>query len=168
MDQTLTLEELRSPDPAVEALLARHHADMRAQSPEESCHVMTSDALRASGARVFALRAGGAPCAVGALKPLDRAGWPGGVDWPDSGTVMELKSMHVARARRGEGLGRVLLDGLTDQARASGAVGLCLETGSEPEFAAARALYHRAGFTDCPPFGDYVTDPLSVFMLRRL
>lgn len=168
MDQTLTLEEVRSPDNAVEALLARHHADMRAQSPEESCHVMTSGALRASGARVFALRAGGLLCAVGALKPLDRAAWPKDVDWPEGGTVMELKSMHVARERRGEGLGKVLLDGLTAQARTGGAVGLCLETGTQPEFAAARALYHGTGFTDCPPFGDYVSDPLSVFMLRRL
>lgn len=143
-------------DPDVEALLTHHHALMRATSPEESCHVMTAEALMASGAQVYALRdAAGKVLAVGALKPL-------GAD------KVELKSMHTAQTHRGIGLGRQMLDGLLDVARAQGAASAWLETGSAPEFAAARALYHKAGFAECPPFGDYVLDPLSVFMCRDL
>jgi putative acetyltransferase len=35
-------------------------------------------------------------------------------------------------------------------------------------FAPARALYARAGFTACAPFGDYAEDSHSVFMTRVL
>ncbi|MBV2360013.1 GNAT family N-acetyltransferase [Thalassococcus sp. CAU 1522] len=129
---------------------------MRATSPAESCHVMTSLELRASGARVFALRdETGSVQAVGALKPL-------------SGDAVELKSMHTLSEARGRGFGRTILDRLLGEARSMGARRVFLETGSAPPFAAARALYERAGFALVPPFGDYVEDPLSVFMARDL
>ena len=35
----------------------------------------------------------------------------------------------------------------------------------EPE---AIGLYRAAGYQDCPPFGDYAPDPLSLFMTKRL
>ena len=41
---------------------------------------------------------------------------------------------------------------------------LSLETGAWAYFAPARALYARHGFVECPPFGDYLPDPHSVFM----
>jgi hypothetical protein len=42
------------------------------------------------------------------------------------------------------------------------------ETGSMDAFALARALYAGFGFIVCPPFGDYVVDPNSVFMTLDL
>lgn len=145
-------------DEAVEGLLARHHALMRSLSPEESCHVMTAEALREGGARVYSLTlADGSVAAVGALKPLEG---------PER--AVELKSMHVDAAQRGAGLGRVLLDCLLEEARMLGARLALLETGTAPEFAPARALYIGAGFETCAPFGDYVEDPLSTFMARLL
>ena len=36
------------------------------------------------------------------------------------------------------------------------------------EFASARALYARYGFTVCEPFADYREDPNSRFMTRVL
>ena len=39
-----------------------------------------------------------------------------------------------------------------------------LETGSQVEFAPARALYERAGFSTCGPFGDYPDSIHSIFM----
>lgn len=129
---------------------------MRSLSPDESCHVLSSEALRNSGARILALRQeAGDVVAVGALKPL-------------GATAVELKSMHVCAERRGQGLGAHLLNALLDEARRLGAASAWLETGAEPVFAAARALYKSAGFSDCPPFGPYRHDPLSVFMTRRL
>ena len=47
-------------------------------------------------------------------------------------------------------------------------LGVSLETGSQPAFAPARALYARFGFLPCGPFGAYVEDPNSSFMTRVL
>jgi putative acetyltransferase len=55
-----------------------------------------------------------------------------------------------------------------DHALAAGLVRLSLETGAEPIFAPARALYERAGFTYCDPFVGYDLDPNSVFMTKVL
>jgi putative acetyltransferase len=30
------------------------------------------------------------------------------------------------------------------------------------------ALYRRFGFAECPPFGDYILDPFSIFMTREI
>jgi putative acetyltransferase len=30
------------------------------------------------------------------------------------------------------------------------------------------ALYRRFGFAQCPPFGDYVVDPFSIYMARDI
>lgn len=43
-----------------------------------------------------------------------------------------------------------------------------LETGSQPEFAAARRLYARAGFTVTGAFGDYPDSSASTFMTLEL
>jgi putative acetyltransferase len=153
---TWTLARVTGPDAAVDALLARHHADMTAQSPAESCHVMTGADLRGTGAALYALRgADGAVAGIGALKPMGRG-------------AVELKSMHIARDLRGRGAGRELLSHLLDAARATGAASAWLETGTAPTFDAARALYLGHGFAVCPPFGAYRPDPLSVFMTRAL
>jgi putative acetyltransferase len=57
---------------------------------------------------------------------------------------------------------------IVDAARAMGMSRLSLETGSWDYFAPARELYRRYGFVECPPFGEYVSDPNSVFMSRSL
>ncbi|MBW4985361.1 GNAT family N-acetyltransferase [Mameliella sp. CS4] len=161
------LAEVAGPSAQVEALLAAHHALMRAQSPEESCHVMTGEDLQAEGAKVFALfEEDGTALAVGALKTVVEGAAPASL--AGCGPVVELKSMHVAATARSRGLGHLLLSGMMDMAREAGAGGACLETGTAPEFAAARALYLSQGFEPCPPFGGYQLDPLSVFMCRSL
>jgi putative acetyltransferase len=43
-----------------------------------------------------------------------------------------------------------------------------LETGAQAEFEPALRLYTGFGFERCRPFGNYVEDPLSVFMTRAL
>lgn len=76
--------------------------------------------------------------------------------------------MHTAEALRGRGHGRAMLDHIIAAARADGLARLWLETGSFGYFAAARALYAKAGFVACDPFGDYRPDPNSVFMTLPL
>jgi len=136
-------------------LHARHTEAMHADTPPESIHMMPADALAAPGIAFFVMREDGAPVGMGAIKRIG----------PDHG---EIKSMHVLAELRGRGLARVLLDHLIAAARADGIAQLSLETGAQPSFGAARALYERAGFAYCPPFEGYVADPNSVFMTRRL
>ncbi|MCK0149740.1 GNAT family N-acetyltransferase [Marivita sp. S6314] len=128
---------------------------MSSQSPAESCHAMGADDLFAAGAAVFVLKEGADTLGMGAIKPLDD-------------THGELKSMHTKSEMRGKGIGSALVLKLLDEARTLGLRQVSLETGSEDVFAPARRLYERHGFSYCPPFGDYVEDPYSVFMTRSL
>ena len=52
-----------------------------------------------------------------------------------------------------------MLDHLLAEAKAAGLQRLSLETGVQPTFVAARALYYKAGFEDCPPFEGYSVGP---------
>lgn len=136
-------------------LVTRHFEMMKAQTPSESCHVMSADDLFAAGAKVFAARDDTATLGIAALKPLD----------PTHG---ELKSMHTRAEARGRGVGAALVQTILAEGRALGMSRISLETGSETPFAPARRLYERYGFEYCPPFSGYAEDPLSVFMTRTL
>nr|WP_240335676.1 GNAT family N-acetyltransferase [Pseudotabrizicola algicola] len=135
--------------------MQRHTADMHADTPPESIHMMDASQLAGAGIWFFVMREEGEPIGMGAFKRID-----------DSHA--EIKSMHVLAEMRGRGLSRRMLEHLVDAARAEGFTRLSLETGVQPTFVAARALYANAGFVECPPFEGYVEDPNSVFMTRSL
>ena len=128
---------------------------MEPTAPPESRHALDVDALRAPDVRLWAVSDGPEVLATGALKDL-------------GGGHLELKSMRTAPARRGHGLGLLMVRHLLAQARADGACRVSLETGSMDFFAPARSLYARAGFVECGPFGAYRSDPLSTFMTLDL
>jgi putative acetyltransferase len=65
-------------------------------------------------------------------------------------------------------VGTAMLLNIVEAARAMGLSRLSLETGSWPYFLPAREFYKRHGFLECPPFGEYVPDPNSVFMTLDL
>lgn len=65
--------------------------------------------------------------------------------WED-GLDAYLEELYVAPARRGEGLGRALLEAAIQAAREAGAVRIDLCTGETDT--AARALYESCGFTN--------------------
>jgi putative acetyltransferase len=150
---SIALESPLTPDLAL--LFARHEADMHADTPPESIHMLDRAALEAPGIWFFVMREEGEPVAMGAFKRIG----------PDHA---EIKSMHVLAEARGRGLSRRMLEHLIDAARAEGFSRLSLETGVQPTFVAARALYANAGFEDCPPFEGYRDDPNSVFMTKML
>ncbi|MFO1201713.1 MAG: GNAT family N-acetyltransferase [Tabrizicola sp.] len=141
--------------PDLSLLFERHTADMHADTPPESIHMMDKGALAAPGIRFFVLRDGGEPLAMGAFKRIDAG-------------HAEIKSMHVLAETRGRGLSKVMLDHLVAEAAKDGFTRLSLETGSQPMFLPARRLYERAGFVECPPFEGYVLDPNSVYMTKVL
>jgi putative acetyltransferase len=72
--------------------------------------------------------------------------------------------MHTVQSMRRRGAGRAILRHIITRARARGISRLSLETGSWEYFWPAQAFYRSHGFVECPPFGDYVLDPNSVFM----
>jgi putative acetyltransferase len=140
---------------ASRGLIARHLAGMYASSPPESVHALDVDKLRQPNVTFFTAWLGGEIAGCGALKRLD-------------GERGELKSMRVADAFLGRGVGRAILEHLLAQAKAAGLRSLWLETGTGPAFVAAHRLYESAGFERCGPFDDYKDDPFSVFMTRPI
>lgn len=141
--------------PDLELLFARHTADMHAQTPPESIYMMDKSALAAGDVRFFVLREDGAPLAMGAIKRIA----------PDHA---EIKSMHVLAEARGRGLSSLMLTHLLTAAREDGHARISLETGREAIFTPAKRLYEKAGFAECPAFGDYSHDPNSLYMTREI
>lgn len=143
-----------TPDqPEVRAMLEQLDAYCAALYPAESNHLMDIASLM-GGEVLFLVARDVSGKAVGCAALVNRGGYG------------EVKRMYVDPARRGGGTGRQLLDQLVMFARMSGLQVLRLETGiHQPE---AIALYERAGFVRCEPFGDYQPDPLSLFMEKAL
>ena len=154
-------------DPDLARFLQEHLDDLEPTSPPESRHALDLDALRAPHVRLWVARDGAQIIGTVALAELD-AGHEGRARHAEHAGHEELKSMRTAPERRGEGIASRLLTHALDDARARGVIRVSLETGSMEFFAAARALYERAGFVECPPFGSYVDDPNSVFMTLSL
>ncbi|MBN8746544.1 putative N-acetyltransferase YsnE [Xylophilus ampelinus] len=153
----IRLDDLR--DPRIAAFLEEHLADMRRVSPPESVHALDLDGLRRPEIRFWSAwtadAAGEALAGTVALKRLDDG-------------HAELKSMRTAVHLRGQGIAARLLAHALAEARVAGHTRMSLETGSQPFFAPARALYARHGFEACAPFSDYANDPASHFMTRML
>lgn len=155
MTASLTIARENPATPDLALLFERHTADMHADTPPESIHMMDASELDHPDIAFFVMRDAGQPLAMGAFKRIDDG-------------HAEIKSMHVLAEARGRGLSRRMLDHLLAEAQAAGFARLSLETGVQPTFIAARALYERAGFQVCGPFEGYWDDPNSLFMTRSL
>jgi len=144
-------EDPRRPD--VRRLIAESDAYMQALYPPESNHLVDVDALAAADTVFLVARRNGELLGSIAFRVIA----PGHA---------ELKRMFVRVEARGIGLGRRLLEALEDAARRQNIDRISLETGiRQPE---AIGLYRASGYQDCPPFGTYTPDPLSLFMTKRL
>jgi len=144
-------EDPRRPD--VRRLIAESDAFMQALYPPESNHLVDVDALAAADTVFLVARRNGELLGSIAFRVIA----PGHA---------ELKRMFVRVEARGIGLGRRLLEALEDAARRQNIDRISLETGiRQPE---AIGLYRASGYQDCPPFGTYTPDPLSLFMTKRL
>lgn len=137
--------------PDVLALLEEHIQDMRRISPPESKHAFDADSLRIPQISFFVARADGELLGCGALLDL-------------GGGIGEIKSMRTSRLHLRRGVAAAILAEIISTARGREIARLCLETGAQNDFAPARSLYSRFGFTERGPFGTYTEDPNSVFM----
>jgi ribosomal protein S18 acetylase RimI-like enzyme len=111
-----------------DAWLARYHYRGQPDLPAAACQVLRSAPWQAFGS----IREDGLTLAIGRVA-VSR-GWAG------------LTAIEVDPAHRRRGLARTLTGALAAQAAARGAAHLYLQV--EDGNAAARALYHRLGFTD--------------------
>lgn len=143
-----------TPDqPEIAAFFAQSEAYMSALYPAESNHFAPLSVLLGPDVLFLVARRRGDAIGCGAIV---RSG---------DGTA-EIKRMWTAHEARGAGIGGALLAALEAAARADGLTALRLETGiAQPE---AISLYRSRGFVDIGPFGNYVADPLSLFMEKRL
>lgn len=138
--------------PQATALLRQSHALMESLFPPEDNFYLDINDLCADHIRFFTARIGDQILGTGALAVKDTYG--------------EIKSMFVDEAARGKGVADALMRQLEDTARDEGLIWLKLETGNVLH--AAHRLYHRHGFTDCGPFGDYLEANSSIFMEKAL
>ena len=76
--------------------------------------------------------------------------------------------MHTAAAARGQGVGRAMVDHLARRRPRPRVPTSEPGDRDEDEFAPARALYRRVGFTPCEPFGAYTVNPHSTCMTLEL
>jgi putative acetyltransferase len=142
-------------DPRVIALLNTHLVRARAETAPGSAHALDLAALQSSDIKFWTIWDDQTLQGIGALKQLSL----------DHG---EVKSMHTAEPFRGKGVAGVMLRHIIATARARGMSRLSLETGSWDYFRPAHAFYRKHGFRECPPFGDYLRDPNSLFMSLNL
>lgn len=154
----MTALEIRTDDLSgdeVRALLAEHLRSMHEISPPESVHALDLEGLRRPEITFWTAWSASELMGCGALKQI-------------TATHGEIKSMRTAAAHRRQGVARALLEHIVAEALRRAYHRLSLETGAQPEFGPARALYESFGFTYCPPFADYTDDPNSVFLTRVL
>ncbi len=124
-------------------------------SPPESVHALDVDKLRAPDVTFWTAWDRDTLLGCGALKEI-------------TAEHGEIKSMRTPATMRRRGAGRALLSHILAEARRRGYRRLSLETGSQPAFLPAQALYRSFGFDFCGPFADYRIDPNSVFMTLQL
>ena len=150
----IKIDDLTGPE--IQSLLAEHLRFMYEISPPESVHALDLNGLKQPEITFWsAWDDDGDLMGCGALKALGAA-------------VGEIKSMNTSSRHRRKGVARQLLEHIITVARIRGYKRLYLETGSEPEFAPARQLYASLGFSICPPFAEYIDDPLSTYMTLTL
>ena len=149
----IKIDDLRGPE--IQALLQEHLDSMQLYSPPESIHALDMEALRKPEITFWTAWENDELLGCGALKELD----------VQHG---EIKSMRTASPHRRQGVAKVLLTHILEEARRRGYKRVSLETGSHAAFAPARSLYAAFGFTSCEPFADYKLDPYSVFMTIAL
>ncbi|NQZ27235.1 MAG: GNAT family N-acetyltransferase [Colwellia sp.] len=141
--------------PAVIALLEEHHQDMLHHSPPESVHALDLAALSHADITFWAVWKNNELAGCGALKELDNS-------------QGEIKSMRTAKSFLRQGVAKLLVEHMIDQASSRGYQKLSLETGTMEAFLPAKKLYRQLGFEICPPFADYQEDPYSTFMTKNI
>ena len=145
---------LERPDtPEATALIDELERHLASRYPAESRHGYSVEKLIREGVAFFVARTGGAPVGCGGVQIYARE-------------YGELKRMYVRPQFRGLGLAKKLIAQLEAYACERNVPLLRLETGIHQH--EAIALYKKMDFQLIPPFGEYKSDPMSLFFEKRL
>jgi len=141
----------------VRALVGELEAVLATEYPPQQRHGLVLDAIFQPQVRFFLARRNGIAVACGGVALFPE--------------YAEVKRMYVRPSARGQGVAEAILARIEQEVRSAGLSVLRLETGDR-QFAAMR-LYVRAGFRECPPFGDYALKApqaiaASVFFEKRI
>ena len=150
--QPVIVEE-RPNTPDARALITELETHLASLYPSQSRHGYSVDKLLSEEVAFFVVREAGVAAGCGGVQIY-------GTEYG------ELKRMYVRPAFRGRGLGKMMLDYLTDYGRERGVGVLRLETGVYQK--EAIGLYGASGFQRIPPFAAYADDPLSLFFEKRI
>jgi putative acetyltransferase len=132
-------------------LLRYHLAGMHAHTPVGHVFALDLSGLKASDVTVWTAWIGTRIAGIGALRQLaDGNG--------------EVKSMRTHPEFLRRGVGSAVLEHIIDEARMRGMRRLSLETGRDPAFEPALALYRKRGFLDGEPFADYARSDFNQFL----
>ncbi len=153
MTLRIAADDPRAPD--VLALIQRHLAFNRGVTPDGHVHALEAERLAEPEVTFFSARRGCELLGIGAIKRIDA-------------THAEIKSMHTAQSARRQGVGAAMVAHLLAAAAHSGYQRVSLETGSTQDYAPARALYAKFGFTPCGPFDGYTDTTFSAYMTKEL
>ena len=121
--------------------------------PVESNHLDSIEELSKPHVHLLGAFENGQPLGCGAVKLLDKG-------------YGEIKRIYVRSSARGKGIGRKILVALEDTAADAGYTMLRLETGVYQS--EAMRLFETSGYIKIGRFGDYPSDPLSVFMEKKI
>jgi len=141
--------------PEVVALVEYHLRSMHEISPPDCVFALDLSGLKHPSVTFWTVWDGTDLLGMGGLKQLDT----------EHG---EIKSMRTAPTALRRGVARAILDHILREAGARGYRRLSLETGSNAPFAPAWALYERAGFVPCGPFGGYSDTSFSRYFTLEL
>ncbi len=149
---------VRAAEPADAPEVARllHDFNTEFSEPSPGLEVLTerTRSLIASG-EMTALLGGDRPDGIAVLR-FRPSYWTGALD-------AYLEELYVAPGKRGQGIGRALLEGAMDAAREAGAARM--ELGTSEDDTAAISLYESCGFTNLERLPD---GPKMMFYERDL
>ena len=153
-DRFKIIEEIEFGDQVV-GLLHGHLDEMAAFSPPGCVHALDLEGLQTADVTFYTVWEGEVLVGCGALKELE-------------GGDGEIKSMRTASEYLRQGIGRMMVEYLLQEARKRGYTRVSLETGNTEYFQAAHALYRGFGFEACEPFADYAENDFSQCMTLKL
>jgi len=151
MTTTITLERPDTPDARL--LIDELEAQLAPYYPKTSRHGYSVEKLIQQGVAFFVTRQDGIPAGCGGVQFF-------GTEYG------EIKRMFVRPQFRGLGLAKLMLNLLESYTRAHHISLLRLETGIHQT--QAISLYEKMGYQSVQPFGEYVEDPLSRFLEKRI
>lgn len=143
MQSSISLQPAGRDDPDVRTLFAAYIREiddvLGAEEIETSIAAGPPAELVPPNGAILLARRDGEPIGIGGIRFLD-------TDAP------EIKSMFIAAAGRGTGLGSQMLEGLEAIAAERGRPAVRLDTSDH--LTAAIALYRRAGYAEIPAYND--------------